>query len=83
MNEIGRTQLLEVPTTLIKPTYAIATGIVRVPHTQMFLHESAPTNEAATRENANEEDILYHSSVTIRFFSLHEFLLHFILSQIN
>jgi len=80
MNAEGQTQLLEVFTTLIKDTYAIATGIERVPHIQMFLQESAPTNETATRENAKEEDLLYHSSGTVRFFSLHEFLLLFILS---
>jgi hypothetical protein len=80
MNAEGQTQLLEVFATLIKHTYTITTGIERVSHIQMFLQESAPTNETATRENANEEDLLYHSSVTIRFFSLHEFLLHFILS---
>jgi len=73
MNVEGRTQLLEVFATLIKHAYAIVTGIERVPHIQMFLQESAPTNETATRESANEEDLLYHSSVTIRFFSLHEF----------
>ena len=80
MNAKGRTQLLEVLTTLIKHTYAIATGIEGVPHIQMFLQECAPTNETATREKANEEDLLYHSSVTVRFFSLHEFSLHFIRS---
>jgi hypothetical protein len=80
MNAEGRTQLLEVFTTLIKHTYAIATGSERVPHIQVFLQESTPTNETAKREDAKEEDLLYHSSVTIRFFLLHEFLLHFVLS---
>jgi len=80
MNAEGRTQLLEVFTTLIKHTYAIATGIERVPHIQTFLQESVPTNETTTPEDANKEDLLYNSSVTIRFFSLHKFLVLFILS---